>query len=67
MKKLSLIALAVVAVMLFAGTAMALDVSWTGQYRVRGYYMKNMALADDSDDCGFPAGYVGSLGRGLCR
>jgi len=51
MKKLSLIALAVVAVMLFAGTAMALDVSWTGQYRVRGYYMKNMALADNSDDC----------------
>lgn len=51
MKKLSVVALAVAGVMLFAIPAMAVDVSFTGQHRVRGYYMDNMILSDD-DDCG---------------
>ena len=52
MKKLSVLALAVMAVMLFSvPAAMATDVSFEGQYRVRGYYMENSILSDD-DDCG---------------
>ena len=49
MKKLSVVALAVVAVMLFAIPAMAVDVNFEGQYRARGYYMNN---SDLDDDCG---------------
>jgi len=49
MKKLSVVALAVVAVMLFAIPAMAVDVDLTGQYRARGYFMDNMSLNDKCD------------------
>jgi hypothetical protein len=51
MKKLTMIALALAAVILLTGTAMALDVSWTGQYRVRGYYMMNENLDDGDTNC----------------
>ena len=44
MKKFSVIALALVAAMLFAVPAMALDVEFSGHYRVRGFYTQNMHM-----------------------
>jgi hypothetical protein len=46
MKKLSIIALAVAAVMLFAIPAMALDTEFSGHYRTRGMYEDNTDLND---------------------
>ena len=48
MKKLSVIALAVAACMLFAIPAMAVDVDFSGSYRVRGFYEDNTDLNDDT-------------------
>ena len=48
MKKLSVIALAVAACMLFAIPAMAVDVDFSGHYRVRGFWESNTQLDDDS-------------------
>jgi len=47
MKKLTVIAVAVAAIMLFAIPAMALDADFGGAYRVRGFYMDNSDLDDD--------------------
>ena len=44
MKKLTVIAVAVAAVMLFAIPAMALDVEFSGAYEAAGYYMDNTDL-----------------------
>jgi hypothetical protein len=46
MKKFSVIALVVAAAVLFAVPAMALDVDFSGHYRVRGYYTENASLND---------------------
>ncbi len=48
MKKLSVIAVAVAACMLFAIPAMALDVNFSGSYRARGFYDDNMDLDDNT-------------------
>lgn len=48
MKKLTVIAVAVAAVMLFAIPAMALDVEFSGAYEVAGYYMDNTDLNDET-------------------
>lgn len=48
MKRFSIIALAVAAVMLFAIPAMAADLSFSGHYRARGYYNDNTDLNDDA-------------------
>jgi hypothetical protein len=47
MKKLSVIALAVAACMLFAIPAMAVDVDFSGYYRVRGFFDDTQSLNDD--------------------
>ena len=47
MKKLSVIAVAVAACMLFAIPAMAVDVNFSGAYRARGYYNDNPDLDDN--------------------
>jgi hypothetical protein len=46
MKKLSIVALALAAAMLFAIPAMAVDLSVSGHYRVRGFYEDNTDLND---------------------
>ena len=46
MKKLTVIAVAVAAVMLFAIPVMALDVEFSGSYEAAGYYMDNTDLND---------------------
>jgi hypothetical protein len=48
MKKLSVIALAVAACMLFAIPAMAVDVDFSGYYRVRGFFDDTQTLNDDT-------------------
>ncbi len=48
MKRFSIIALAVAAVMLFAIPVMAADLSFSGHYRARGYYNDNTDLDDDT-------------------
>ena len=48
MKKFSLIALAVVAAMLFTVPAMAVDVDFSGYYRVRGFFDDTQSLNDDA-------------------
>ncbi len=47
MKKLSVVALALAAAMLFAVPAMAVDMDLSGHYRVRGFYNDNTDLNDD--------------------
>lgn len=51
MKRLSVIAVAVAAIMFFAIPAMAVDLDFSGQYRARGYLMENSDL-DDTGDVG---------------
>ena len=48
MKKLSVIALAVAACMLFAIPAMAVDVDFSGYYRVRGFFQDTQSLNDNA-------------------
>jgi len=48
MKKLTAIALATAAIMIFAIPAMAVDVDLSGDYVVRGYFMDNTDLSDNS-------------------
>lgn len=48
MKKLTVIALAVAAIMLFAIPAMALDADFGGAYEVNGFYMDNSDLDDNT-------------------
>lgn len=48
MKRFSVIALAVAAVMLFAIPAMAVDVDFSGHYRVRGFFEDNTDLDDST-------------------
>lgn len=48
MKKLSVIALAVAATMLFAIPAMAVDVNFSGSYTARGFFNDNRDLNDDA-------------------
>jgi hypothetical protein len=48
MKKLSVIALAVAACMLFAIPAMAVDVDFSGYYRVRGFFDDTQSLNDNA-------------------
>jgi hypothetical protein len=48
MKKLSVIALAVAACMLFAIPAMAVDVDFSGYYRTRGFFDDTQSLNDDN-------------------
>ena len=45
---LSVIALAVAACMLFAIPAMAVDVDFSGYYRVRGFFQDTQSLNDDA-------------------
>ncbi|MBW2602568.1 MAG: hypothetical protein JRD47_11775, partial [Deltaproteobacteria bacterium] len=48
MRKFTVIALALVATFMFVVPAMAVDVEFSGQYRVRGMYMDNTSLNDDT-------------------
>jgi len=50
MRKFTVIALALVAAFMFVVPAMAVDVDFSGHYRVRGFFSDNMELNDDNGE-----------------